>query len=252
MLLSAPSGQCGAALRGEGLASGAAARLGEALEGALVLVELLDDRGMSRERWGAQWLDLAAEGEPPFWAAPHCFSQANLELNEALRARVRAWASEALADRTEEVTEEPRLVELFAGSGNLTRELASLGSVVAVESDPRAVALGRLNLEDRSITWRQQEAAEALKSGLSPQGPPSLVVLDPPRSGARELLDGLSALAPQRILYVSCDAMTLARDVAILACEGYLPTRVEALDTLPQTAHFEMVVDLRRGSRLRR
>jgi 23S rRNA (uracil1939-C5)-methyltransferase len=222
-----------------------AARLGEAAEGALVLVDLVDDRGQTLERWGAPALDLAAPGEAPFWGAPHRFSQANPEVNQALRALVRAWAAEALGDLSEAGSPDRGMLELFAGSGNFTRELATLGPVVAVEGDPGAVALGRRNLAGSDVTWLEEDAALALsrlgKSGATP----ALVVLDPPRSGARDLLGPLSALAPPRILYVSCDAMTLARDVAALVSEGYLPVRMEALDTLPQTAHFEIVMDLR-------
>ncbi len=136
------------------------------------------------------------------------------------------------------------LLELYAGSGNLTRDLASRGELIAVESQPGTAALARLNLDGLPVEWMTDEAGAAL-SKLARCGLRSaLVVLDPPRSGAREVLDSLAVLRPSRMLYVSCDPMTLARDVSILAGAGYLLQRLRAFDTMPQTHHFETVAEL--------
>jgi len=71
-----------------------------------------------------------------------------------------------------------------------------------------------------------------------------VVVLDPPRAGAAECVDGIAALEPRRIVYVSCDPMTLARDVKLL--QGYALERATPVDLMPQTFHVETVAVLKR------
>jgi 23S rRNA (uracil1939-C5)-methyltransferase len=77
-------------------------------------------------------------------------------------------------------------------------------------------------------------------------------VLDPPRTGAAAAVTQLTRLAPARILYVSCDPATLARDVAALAATGYAVDRVQPLDLFPQTEHVETVLEAVRGGRVSR
>ncbi len=190
--------------------------------------------------WGAREIDQAADSEPSFWTTPETFFQANPAVNRQLRSLVAQWAAQ------DSEAAEPLCVELFAGSGNLTRGLTQRGPVIAVESQPAAVALGRRNLEGLDIEWMTADAGEALDQLSARDLAPDLVVLDPPRAGARALLDGLIRLGPRRVLYVSCDPMTLARDVAHLAGAGYQLRRLSLLDTMPQTHHFETVAELKR------
>jgi 23S rRNA (uracil1939-C5)-methyltransferase len=68
-----------------------------------------------------------------------------------------------------------------------------------------------------------------------------VAVLDPPRTGAREALPWLSRLAVRRVVYVSCDAMTLGRDLGVLAAAGLKPRTVQPLDLMPHTAQLECV-----------
>jgi 23S rRNA (uracil1939-C5)-methyltransferase len=67
------------------------------------------------------------------------------------------------------------------------------------------------------------------------------VLLDPPRTGAADAVRALATLRPPRVVYVSCDAPTLARDAKLLAQSGYRLARAVPLDLFPQTAHFEVV-----------
>jgi 23S rRNA (uracil1939-C5)-methyltransferase len=67
------------------------------------------------------------------------------------------------------------------------------------------------------------------------------VVLDPPRAGAREAMGWLPRLGAERVIYVSCDAMTLARDLTTLTGLGYRPRYVQPLDLMPHTAEIECV-----------
>jgi 23S rRNA (uracil1939-C5)-methyltransferase len=73
-------------------------------------------------------------------------------------------------------------------------------------------------------------------------------LLDPPRAGAREILDAMAALGAAQIVYVSCDPATLARDVERLVALGYRALWAQPIDAMPQTAHIETVVALTRGS----
>jgi len=216
----------------------AAAALGQRLAPALrgVRTRPAGDKGSGQPTtWGSVEINQATADVPPFWTTPEIFFQANSAVNEQLCELITRWAG----------AWDGPCVELFAGSGNLTRGLARQGPVIAVESDPGAAALARRNLTDQNVEWLNQEAEHALEELTSRHLAAGIVVLDPPRSGARNLLDALARLRPPRVIYVSCDPMTLARDVAHLAGAGYLLARVSALDTMPQTHHFETVAELR-------
>lgn len=141
----------------------------------------------------------------------------------------------------------PRLLELYAGSGNLTRALrACADSLVCIESDPRAAA----RLRGLAAAWSQpqptvQVIAEPVERALSAcvrsgeRAP--VIVLDPPRTGAREALPDVVALRPERIVYVSCDPMTLGRDLVELERAGFVTRTVQPIDLMPHTAEIECV-----------
>lgn len=190
---------------------------------------------------GQPLLDLAPSGTLPVLSTPAGFAQANPLANEGLRGLVADWIGGA---------ELGSVLELFSGSGNLTRTLVAAGAreVMAVESSRAAVSLGR-EQATRGVRWICAEAAHAVAERINDAGSArlDLVVLDPPRVGARDLMAPLAALGPERILYVSCDAMTLARDARLLVDRGYSFCRARVVDTMPQTAHFETVAELVRG-----
>jgi 23S rRNA (uracil1939-C5)-methyltransferase len=173
------------------------------------------------------------EVEPGHRARADRFAQASREGNLALRAAV---------DRAARPRDGARVLELHAGSGNFTLALCEgAAAVVAVDARPGpAVA-------DPRLTWRAGEA-EAVVAELQAAGERfDLVVLDPPRDGARALMAPIAALAPARIVYVSCDAATLARDLAELTALGYTAERAQPIDLMPQTSHVEIVATLVRG-----
>jgi 23S rRNA (uracil1939-C5)-methyltransferase len=70
-----------------------------------------------------------------------------------------------------------------------------------------------------------------------------VLIIDPPRKGAKECIGNIAALAPSKILYVSCDPTTLARDLALLSYSKYRLKRVQLLDMFPQTYHVECVAE---------
>jgi 23S rRNA (uracil1939-C5)-methyltransferase len=140
-------------------------------------------------------------------------------------------------------------LELHAGVGNLTRVMAlHVSEVVAVESHSPSARLWRENAVSLGpgVELIVADAATALKQ-LSRQRRFELVVLDPPREGARSLVAPLLELAPEQIIYVSCDPMTLARDVAELCQGGYRADAAVGIDMMPQSFRFESIVRLRRS-----
>ncbi len=159
------------------------------------------------------------------------FSQANEAVNARLVERVVALAQPEGAE----------ILELYAGNGNLTVALAKTARQVwAVELDRELVQACQANLAARGIVnvKVRADAAEAGAKG----GSVDCVVLDPPRTGAKEAIDGILARKPRRIVYVSCDPITLRRDAQLLAAGGYRVTAAHALDMFPHTAHVEAVV----------
>ena len=139
-----------------------------------------------------------------------------------------------------------RVLELHAGVGNLTLPLVREGvEVTATEVDPRAVRLLRRNLEEAGVraTVERLSDVEAVGryGGARGQRTWDVVVLDPPRRGARDAVVRLVEVRPRRVVYVSCDPATLARDAKVLVAGGYRLVRLRGLDFFPQTPHVEAV-----------
>jgi 23S rRNA (uracil1939-C5)-methyltransferase len=144
-----------------------------------------------------------------------------------------------------------RCLELFAGAGLFTLPLARrFARVLAVESHPGAVAdleenLRTAALPDVEILARPVEHAFAADAFAAFR--PEVVVLDPPRAGLEpEARDGLPRLGARRVVYVSCDPATLARDLGVLGDGGYALVALEGFDLFPQTAHVEALAVLER------
>lgn len=192
---------------------------------------------------GAEEIDMADEAVP-FWAAADSFAQASAQGNAALRRLVLAEAA---------VGPSSRVLELYAGSANFTRDLAArAGSVVAVEEVAPAVELGRRNLASRGLADRVRWVRGRVERAVAAEadGQFDVVLLDPPRAGvANDVIVGLARVAPARIVYVSCDPATLARDiVAITGGRRYRVVKVIPVDLMPQTYHVEVVVTLEKTS----
>jgi 23S rRNA (uracil1939-C5)-methyltransferase len=200
---------------------------------------------------------LGAAGEPLRYALPHFgvelefaptdFIQVNAAVNQALVGR----AAQLLA-----LTPQSALLDLYCGLGNFTLALArSAGSAVGVEGEPALVERARRNAERNrltNVTFHVADLARAAAADLTwMQQRYSHVLLDPPRTGARQVLAAIAALAPQRVLYVSCHPGSLARDVAELVHQhGFALAAAGVVDMFPHTAHVEslaLLINERRG-----
>jgi 23S rRNA (uracil1939-C5)-methyltransferase len=128
------------------------------------------------------------------------------------------------------------LVELFAGAGNFTRGFVADGWTVFASD----VARSGKRVEGAAFSVATAEHAVTLRTKAD------VVVLDPPRAGAAEAIDGIIKLAPKTIVYVSCDPATLARDLGRLVAAGYRGEHAWPVDLMPQTSHVEVVAKLSR------
>lgn len=166
---------------------------------------------------------------------PQSFFQTNAVVGPALYEEAAAWVAE-LAPAS--------VWDLYCGVGGFALHLAAPGrSVVGVEVSAEAVASATLSaagLPEVSFV-----AADAIAWAPAQPAAPDLVVVNPPRRGLGPDLAGwLETSGVPHVLYSSCNAVTLARDLA--AMPSYRPVRGRVLDMFPQTAHFEVVVLLRR------
>jgi len=141
-------------------------------------------------------------------------------------------------------------LDLFAGVGLFSTVLArSFAQVIAVESSPTSFANLQYN-SPRNVKPVHATTERYLEARLKENEPakPDLVVLDPPRGGLGErLASGLGTLQARRIIYVSCDPATLARDLKTLVASGYRIERAHLVDLFPQTYHLESVFSLIRA-----
>lgn len=187
--------------------------------------ELLAGRGEIEERI----LDLR------FRIGPTSFFQVHPTAAERLFATVLDWAGPGAG--------RPAL-DLYTGVGVLALLLGRQGyQVEGIEYDGEAVAFARRNAELNGLvaSFRTGDAQEA-----DLPEPQALLTLDPPRGGAARLAERLAAQGPERVIYVSCDPATLARDAATLAAGGYRLGRVQPFDLFPRTAHVETVAEFLR------
>ncbi len=151
-----------------------------------------------------------------------------------------------------EITKDDLVLDLYCGVGTITLAMASAaGKVMGVEVIPQAVEDAKDNAKRNGIENAEffcgdagAAALELEKNGICPD----VVVVDPPRKGLNaDTIEALHRMAPRRIVYVSCDPATLARDVALLKEKGYTLKNAMAADLFPRCSHVETVVLLSKG-----
>ena len=177
-----------------------------------------------------------------FRLSPRSFYQVNRRQAETLYGIASVFASPDPEDT---------VLDLYCGTGTIGLSMAKkAGQVIGVETVAEAVEDARRNAEENGIDNARFFCADAgeaagrfLKEGIRP----SIVILDPPRKGCTpEVIDAVASMSPVRVVYVSCDPATLARDLKCFAERGYRTEKVQPVDMFPRTPHVECVARLSR------
>ena len=170
------------------------------------------------------------------------FYQVNREMAEVLYDKAVEFAA---------LTGTETALDLYCGAGTITQVMARhAGRVIGAEIVPKAIEDAKANAECNGVENVEFFCgdASAVAADLAAKGlRPDVICVDPPRKGlAPEVVRAAAQMAPRRIVYVSCDPATLARDVKLFAAEGYGAVRAAAVDMFPGTANVESVVALER------
>ncbi len=173
-----------------------------------------------------------------FNISPMSFYQVNRDQAERLYAIAGEYAA---------LTGSETLLDLYCGTGTIGLSMADkAGKVIGVELVPQAVEDAKKNAALNGIHNAEFLCMDAAKAAamLSGRGEkPDVIILDPPRKGCdSELIETVVQMTPKRVVYVSCDPATLARDLKLFASKGYEPQAAIPVDMFPRTAHVETVV----------
>lgn len=189
--------------------------------------------------WGADYIEDILCGVK-VRISPLSFYQINHDQAQLLYEKAAEYAG---------LSKDDVLLDLYCGAGTIGLSMADkVKQVIGVEIIPEAIEDAKINAQINGITNAEficgdaPEAAEILKNrGIKPD----VIIVDPPRKGcAAELLDIIVQMSPKKLVYVSCDPATLARDCAALKEKGYEVKKVTPVDMFPRTAHVETVVQL--------
>ena len=166
--------------------------------------------------------------------SPGSFSQVHPEQNEALIQTVLQFSG---------VNKEDRVLDLYAGVGNLTLPLAiGAREVLGIEENRTAIEDARFNAKrngTKNCNFIHRRVEDFLRN--SKEEPPDLIVLDPPRTGCKTILDQLVRWKPGKIVYASCEPTTFSRDLHLFSERGYSLRSLGLIDMFPQTYHMEVV-----------
>ncbi len=191
--------------------------------------------------WGRADIEDALCGNR-FSISPQAFYQVNPPQAERLYTRALEYAG---------VTDKSLVLDLYCGAGTISLCLArAAGHVIGAEIVPEAVENAAHNAEKNGVENTEficadaGEAAEALAArGLTPE----VILVDPPRKGMDErAVAACASMHPERIVYVSCNPSTLARDILRFNAHGYALKKATAVDMFPRTCHVESVCLLTR------
>jgi len=187
-----------------------------------------------RNTWGRTAISLVVEGGICSKVDADVFTQVNAEGNRKI-------LSELLA--AGEFQSQDRVLELYCGAGNFTLSMAKrVSEVVAVEGSRLSIQNGKLNTQRNgleNVRWVCSAVPAALSRLKQRRDKFTRLVLDPPRAGAKGLEAELASFGAEKILYVSCDPATLARDLGALGNHGYKLRMVQPIDLFPHSFHIE-------------
>lgn len=196
-----------------------------------------------RTLWGRDYLEETLCGLKFRLSVPSFF-QVNREQTEVLYGKAIELAA---------LTGNETVLDLYCGIGTISLALARCaGQVIGAEVVPEAIEDAKANALRNGIYNAEFFCgdAEEIAAKLASDGlKPDVITVDPPRKGlAPGVVDAIVTMDPKRVVYVSCDPATLARDIKRFAEQGYLPKSALAVDLFPRTSHVESVVSLEKAT----
>lgn len=191
--------------------------------------------------WGRPYIEEKL-GDLVFRVSPQSFFQVNTLQMEVLYDKVKEYT---------QLSGKETIFDLYCGTGTIALYLSPFARrVVGVESVGAAVEDARQNARLNGITNAEfflGRAEDVVPKLMKDSHKADVVVVDPPRGGCEPaLLETISAMKPERVVYVSCNPATLARDLKYLVEAGYSIAEVQPVDMFPHTSHVETVVLLER------
>ncbi|MDR0890406.1 MAG: 23S rRNA (uracil(1939)-C(5))-methyltransferase RlmD [Oscillospiraceae bacterium] len=200
----------------------------------------------TRTLWGADAIEDELCGLR-FRISPRSFYQINRDQAEILYEKAIAAA---------DLSGKETVLDLYCGTGTITLCLARRAKqVIGVEIIESAIFDAKQNAKENGIEnvrFFCADAGQAAKRLREEGALPDVIVVDPPRKGlSRDVLEAITEMSPQRVVYVSCDPATLARDVKYLCEAGYALRSAEAVDLFPRCAHVETVALLSYESQIK-
>ena len=211
-------------------------RMSRVLQSEQSIVGIVLRAGQSRSVVGDAEVEVEIEDGVSLRNDADLFSQVNRPQNRKLVAAAMEIAAP---------TGQAAMLDLFCGTGNFSIPAARRGArVTGVDSESAAIAAANRNAQRMGLGDAQFVAMEARELAAflhRARSRPEVVLLDPPRTGAAELMEPIVRLHPARVVYVSCDVATLVRDLRVLRAANYSIERVRAFDFFPNTHHIEIV-----------
>lgn len=168
----------------------------------------------------------------PLWIRPHSFFQTNPTVASALYATARDWVRELPVNH---------MWDLFCGVGGFGLHCATPEmTLTGIEIAPEAIACAKQSAQELGLQDLHFQALDSTQFATAQRDVPDLVLVNPPRRGiGAALCDYLLQMAPDYIIYSSCNAQTMAKDISLLA--DYRLARVQLFDMFPHTAHYEVL-----------
>ena len=147
--------------------------------------------------------------------------------------------------RLSDVQKEQRVIELYCGAGNLSLPLAYRArELIGIEQNRRAVTDAQANAVRSGLMnarFMRASVRDGVRQLLRAGEHGDVVVLDPPRTGAAEIIAAIPRLGARKVVYISCDPASLARDLRQLQLYGYRTDAIQPIDLFPQTYHVETI-----------
>lgn len=191
--------------------------------------------------WGSDTITDVLLGKK-FVISPNSFYQVNHSQCEKLYSKAAEYAG---------LTGSETVVDLYCGAGTIGLTMADrAGQIFGIELVPQAIENAKINAEINNIKNAEFFCGDAFEGAKALENNgirADVIILDPPRKGCqKELFDVIGRMSPARIVYVSCDSATLARDLAILNEKGYKAKEITPVDMFPRTPHIECVAKISR------